>query len=150
MTTKTSIQEFVSKKNIAIAGVSRDQKKFGNIVYCELKKRGYKCYPVNPNTDEINGEKCYRGMSNLPEEAESILILTNSAQTDALIEEAIAKGIKNIWIQQKSHTKETEKFMENNSINLISNQCILMFAEPVTGFHKFHRFIKGLFGGLPK
>lgn len=150
MTTKNSIQEFISKKNIAIAGVSRDAKKFGYQVFKELKNKGYTVYPVNPNADEIEGVKCYHTISNLPEEVESMLITTNKSHTDKLIKESIDKGILNIWVQQTSQTKESVNFASNNSVNLIFNHCIFMFIEPVSGIHKFHRFLKGLFGGLPK
>jgi hypothetical protein len=33
---------------------------------------------------------------------------------------------------------------------VVTGECILMFAEPVGYGHRLHRFVKGLFGGLPK
>jgi hypothetical protein len=42
------------------------------------------------------------------------------------------------------------EYAVSNKVNLVTGQCILMFAEPVEGFHKFHRNLKKLFGRLPK
>ena len=61
------IKEFLRKKNIyAVIGVSRDSKKYGHRVYKDLKMSGYRVYPINPNTDEILGDKCYHSLKELP------------------------------------------------------------------------------------
>ena len=150
MTTKKSVKDFISKKKIAVAGVSRDAKKFGYLIFSELRNKEYTVYPVNPNADKIDDVTCYQNISDLPDDVESILIATNKLHTDKLIQDSIDKGILNIWVQQNSQTKESLNYLENDSINIIFNHCIFMFAEPVSGIHKFHRFLKGLFGGLPK
>jgi hypothetical protein len=49
-----------------------------------------------------------------------------------------------------SDTKITVEIAQENNISLITNECIFMFAEPVSGIHKFHRAIKKFFGRLPK
>jgi predicted CoA-binding protein len=46
--------QFVKDKEIAIAGVSRDPHKFGNIAYKTLKSKGLSIYPINPNTDKLD------------------------------------------------------------------------------------------------
>jgi len=49
MATKKQIEEFLESKNLAIAGVSRDKKKFGYRVFEDLTSKGYNAYPINPN-----------------------------------------------------------------------------------------------------
>ncbi len=63
---------------------------------------------------------------------------------------ALDKGIRNIWIQQRSDTGEALELLKDTDVNLIHNQCILMYAGPVKGPHKFHRFINKVFGKYPK
>ena len=147
--TKKLIQAFFEPKKIAIAGVSRDSKKFSTVVFHELKKRGFDVYPVNPNVDSILGVTCYRSVSALPADVSSLLIVTPKPHTLDLLKEAVSKGFRNIWIQQMSETHETIAFVKSRDINLIMKQCILMHAEPVKGFHKFHRTINRIFGLLP-
>jgi len=150
MVTKKQIENFLEPRKLAIAGVSRNPKKFGYMVYRDLKKNGYDIYPVNPLTPEIDGVKCYPTVSDLPADVKHLLVLTPKKKTDAVLREAINKGIKNIWVQQMSETAETIKIAEEYQVELIYKKCIFMFAEPVSGLHKFHRTIMKIFGRLPK
>ena len=147
---RQQIDDFLEGKQIAIAGVSRNPKKFGHTVFKELSEKGYNVLPVNPYTDEINGIKCYKDIASLPEQVDSLLIVTPKEQTDTLLRESINKGIKNIWVQQMSNTEETLKIAEEYDKEIIFGKCIFMFAEPVGSIHKFHRSLVKLFGGLPK
>ena len=150
MITKKQITEFFNTKEIAISGVSRDPKKFGNHVFKDLIQKDYKIFPINPNTDKIDEEKCYSSILGLPDGINNLIILTPVHKVDESFQEAIKKGIKNIWIQQKVISKSIKDSAKNNNINLIWNKCIFMFAEPVTGPHAFHRWMLKIFGKLPK
>jgi predicted CoA-binding protein len=150
MVTKKEIEKFFEEKKLAIAGVSRNIKKFGYRVFKDLTENGYEVYPVNPNTDTIDGKKCFRNVSYLPADVNSLLILTPRSQTDSVLRDAINKGITNIWVQQMSDTEETMRIAEEYQKEIIYKKCIYMFAEPVMGVHKFHRLILKLFGRLPK
>ncbi len=150
MNSLASIQTFLEPKEMAISGVSRNPKKFGRAVYDLLEEKGFKVYPVNPHTDEIDGEVCYRNVSSLPDHVDRLLIVTPREKTKSVLEEAVAKGIEKIWIQQRSENEESIRFAEQNHLSLIMKDCILKFAEPVTGPHALHRFICKLFGTYPK
>ena len=149
MTTKKQIDQFLASEPIAMAGVSRNPKKFGRVAYEELTRKGLKLIPVNPNIESINGTVCYADIQHLPDQVKSLVIMTKKDQTASVVEAAIAKGIKNIWIQQSSDTPEAMALLAGKDINVITKQCILMFHEP-DSFHKFHRSIKRFFGGMPK
>lgn len=148
--TKQLIDNFYREKKIAIAGVSRNPKKFGNQVLTELTKKGYEILPINPKASSIDNIKCFPDIESLPADAQSLLILTPKDQTDAVLRSALNKGIKNIWVQQMSETADTIKIAEEYQKEIIHHKCIFMFSEPVAGFHKFHRTLVKLFGSMPK
>ena len=150
MNTRKDIEKFLEPKKIAIAGVSRDPKKFGHLVFSELKKKGYTLYPVNPLASEISGDKCYSNVADLPADVKHLLILTPKKETDAILRDAIKRGMSNFWVQQTSETKDTIKIAEEFKVELISKKCIFLFVEPVTGIHRFHRMLAKWFGALPK
>jgi uncharacterized protein len=150
MTTLQSINTFFEGREIGIAGVSRDPKKFGFQVYKFMKEHDYKVYPINPSADSILGDKCYAGIADLPETVKSLLILTKPQNTDKAVEDSVKKGIPNIWIQQMSQTKSAVETAKKNNVNVVTNKCIFMFTEPVGSVHKFHRFMIKLFGRYPK
>lgn len=149
MTTKRQIDQFLSSEPIAMAGVSRNPKKFGRVAYEELSRKGMKLIPVNPNIESINGTACYSDINQLPGEIESLLIMTKKDQTAKVVQDALTKGIRNIWIQQSSDTPEAMALLKGKDVNVITKQCILMHYHP-DSFHKFHRNLKRFFGGLPK
>src|SRR6056297_444465 len=131
MTTLNEIQKFLSPKKMAIAGVSRNLKKFGATVFKELKEKGFELYAINPNADEIQGVKCYKSLTELPGDVKHLFIVTPKKSTAAVAADAIAKGMEMIWIQQQSDTPEAVAAIEEADIPLIHKKCILMFADPV-------------------
>lgn len=150
MTTLNEIQKFFEPKKMAIAGASRNPKKFGGAIFKELKEKGFDLYPVNPNADEIQGVKCYKSIYDLPDNVTHLYIVTPKAETQMVVNAALKKGIKMIWIQQKSETPEAVKAIQDAGVSLIYKKCMFMFADPVGGPHAFHRFFVKAFGGYPK
>lgn len=146
MASKTDVKEFLSCKKIAVVGVSRSGKKFGNSVFKELKSKGYEVYPVNPNADEIEGTKSYPDINALKGMIDGAVFVVPPAQTEKLVRDAASAGISRIWMQQGSESKDAIKFCNENGINAVYGECILMYAEPAAFFHRLHRGINKLTG----
>jgi predicted CoA-binding protein len=149
MTSLKQIEEFLASEPIAMIGVSRNPKKFGQQAFKELKEKGMNILPVNPSASEILGVKAFPDVKSLPPEVKGIIVLTKKDQTAAVVKEAKNKGIKNIWIQQMADSKDALKELEGTDINYITGNCILMYYKPHS-IHKFHRAIKKIFGRFPK
>ena len=149
MTTLKQINEFIDSQPLALVGVSRNPKKFGYAAYKELKDKGMNIVPVNPEADQIMGEKSYRNVTMLPPEVKGIIILTKKEKTASVVKEAREKGIRQIWIQQMANSKEAIEELRGSDINYITGECILMHYRP-NGIHKFHGRLKKFFGGFPK
>ncbi|MGA2296569.1 MAG: CoA-binding protein [FCB group bacterium] len=150
MVSAQSIKTFFEQPLIAVIGVSRQPLKFSNGVYHILKEKGLNVIPVNPNVSEIDGDICYDNITTLPFEIPAALILTPASRTDDVVKQAIAKGVKHIWIQNRAETQSAIDLALKNGIDIIYKQCILMFAEPVKSIHGFHKFLNRLFGKYPK
>jgi uncharacterized protein len=150
MNTLNEISDFLQTKKLAIAGASRNPKKFGGMVLAELKKKGFELYPVHPVAKEIEGIPCFSSVNELPGDVDHLYIVTPRNQTTVIMEQALKHGIKKIWIQQKSETPEALEMAKKQNIPVISGRCIMMFSEPVGGFHGFHRWLTRIFGGYPK
>jgi len=149
MTSKESVRDFFESTNIAVVGVSRKNSKFGNIIYKELKKKGINVYGVNPNMENIEGDKCYKNLQELEGKIEAVVNVVPPKETLNVVKEANAIGVKNIWMQQGSESAEAIEYCRENDINEVHKECILMFAEPVKSIHGFHRWIWKVLGRLP-
>jgi predicted CoA-binding protein len=150
MTSKTTVEDFISQRTLAIAGVSRNGKKFGNIVYREMRKHGYKLYAIHPEAETLEGERAYRDFASLPEKVDGLIIVVPPAQTEKVVREAAAAGIKRVWMQQGAESDAAIHFCQENGITEIHGECINMFAHDTASYHKFHRGLWKLIGKLPK
>ncbi|HZW81869.1 MAG TPA: CoA-binding protein [Candidatus Deferrimicrobium sp.] len=142
------ITKFLEQKTLAVVGVSRSEKKFSNRLYTVLKSKGYQLFGVNPNTDCIDGEPCFANIQSLPQQVNGIVIVVPPNQTEKVVKDAVAAGINHIWIQQGAESQDAIDFCKKNGVNVIHNQCILMFAEPSLP-HKCHRYVWKVLGKLP-
>ncbi len=150
MTTRAAVDDFVGQQSFAIVGVSRQPKKFGAYVYKELKKRGYRVFPVNPQAETIDGERCYANLAALPEPVGGVLIVVSPDQVESVVREAAAAGIKRVWMQQGADSPTAVEYCHENGISEVHGECILMFAGNVDSVHKFHRWVWRILGKLPK
>jgi uncharacterized protein len=144
------IQEFISNKKIAIVGASRtnDKYKFGNMAAAELKRRGYEIYLVHPQAGSINGEATYPSLGALQGQVDGVLVSLPATKGADVLREAAAVGIRNVWIQQGGESAELINLGEELKLNLVTGKCILMYAQPVRGYHVVHRFIARVIGQL--
>jgi predicted CoA-binding protein len=147
---KQKIDHFLACQSLAIAGASRDEKSFSAQVAKQLSKLGYNLWYVNPRFEphEVQSQRV-QSLAMLPAHVNHLLVLTPKAQTESVVQQAIAQGIKNLWIQQYSETPKALELARQNKIDTVHHQCIFMFTQP-EGIHRFHHRVKKLFGTLPK
>jgi len=139
------IDDFLQSKAIAIVGVSREKSAFSRILMNAFNERGYKVYVVNPNAENIDCVKCYGSISQVPNDVEAVYILKRKEMAVELAREAANKGIKKIWIHVNCKSPELKEISKEHGISIIAGECFFMWAEPVKGVHRFHRFIHELF-----
>lgn len=142
------IDNFIASKRIAVVGMSRSGKKFGNMAAKELQAKGYEIFPVHPDALQIDGLNCYPSLKSLAGKVDGVWISIPPAKVPAVLEEAALVGLKNIWLQQGAWSKDVQQSIDHLGLNVVTKKCIMMFAQPVHSVHKFHRTIKGIFGKL--
>lgn len=138
------INQFLSVKTIALLGVSRDPKKFGHQVFQHLSSQGYKLQPIHAEVAELNGVSTLKSISEIPETTDAIWIALPKQAVVPALQEALEKGIKNIWIQQFSESQEAIEMAKNSQANIVLGRCIFMYTQP-EGVHKFHEKITKIF-----
>jgi hypothetical protein len=142
------IENFVQGKRLAVVGLSRSGKKFGNIAYQELKARGYELYVVHPEAKEIDGVSCYPDLASLAGMVDGAFLCLPPKKGKAVLADAAAAGITKVWLQQGSESTEVLAEAKKLNLQVVSGKCILMYAPPVRSFHGFHRFVMKVIGQL--
>ncbi len=150
MTNRELIVDFLSQRKLAVVGMSRSKGKFGNAVFKDLASKGYELFPVHPETDVIDGARCWKDLSSLPELVGGVVIVVPPPETEKVVREALAAGIKRIWMQQGAESAAAVRYCEENGISCVQRQCVMMHAQPIRSIHLVHRWFSGLFGKLPK
>ena len=148
MTAKALIDDFIGQRTLAVVGVSRSGKKFGNLAFRELKEKGYRLFPVHPVAETVEGDLCHPSLKDLPEPVGGVLVIVPPAQAEKVVQEVAQAGIRRIWMQKGAESPAALRFCEAAGLSVVYGECILMFAEPAAFYHRFHRWLRGLFGKL--
>lgn len=89
-----------SVKNLAVVGISSNKDQPNHSVPAYLQAKGYKIIPVNPNLDEVLGEKAYPDLSAIPESVDLVLVFRRSEFVPEIVDQAIGIGAKVVWMQE--------------------------------------------------
>lgn len=120
------LEEMMMEKKVwAVVGANDNPEKYGNMIYKKLKKFGYTVYPVNPNYEEIEGDKCYKDLSSLPEKPEVIDMVVSPKRGMAVLKEAASLGIQNIWLQPGTYNDEVMELIKSEGLTAVQ-ACILV------------------------
>ena len=99
--TSAEIVEILNtSKVIAVIGASLKPERPSHWISIYLKEHGYRVIPVNPGHTEILGDRCYKSLSEIPEPIDIVDIFREPGAVPGIVEEAIAKKAKVIWMQQ--------------------------------------------------
>ena len=128
------IEQFLQSSAFAVVGASSNRAKYGNKVLRCYLQHGKTVYPINPREELIEGLLVQRSISDLPDEVDSISIITPPrAVTEKVVAAAIEKGIKNIWMQPGAESDAAIQNGKEHGLNIIAGgPCILVLM----GFHE--------------
>jgi len=128
------IDIFLDAKVYGVVGASTNRDKYGNKVLRCYLQNGYQAIPVNPKEKEIEGIPCVATVLDLPDDVSSISVITPPAVTEKVVEMAIQKGIRNIWMQPGAESIAAVNMCLENNINVIADgSCLLVvlaYHEP--------------------
>jgi predicted CoA-binding protein len=145
--------EFLASKRVAVTGVSRTPKTHGsNTVYRRLRERGYEVYAVNPNAQEVEGDRSYHDLGSIPGGVEAVVIGTRPATAEQTMRECAELGIKHVWMHwgagASSVSKAATEYGRQHGITVIDGGCPCMFGPTSDFGHKIMRRVIG--GRVPK
>ena len=123
--TDQEIKDIFTLKKIAVIGMSRHSIKAAHFVPKYLSEQGFDITPINPTANEILGKKCYPNISSIQHPIDVIDIFRPSEQVLSVIQDAIKKKPKVIWLQEGIHNEEAEKLALKEGIIVIFNRCML-------------------------
>lgn len=119
------IRKILSLKNVAVVGMSKNEEKAANYVPHYLIKQGYNVIPVNPTADKILERKSYANLQDIEQQIDIVDVFRPSDQVLPVVQEAIKKKPKVIWLQEGIHNEEAEALAKKAGIQIVYNRCML-------------------------
>jgi len=153
-TLKEAADDFLAQKRIAVVGVSRSSKEAANLVYRTLRSRGYEVFAVNPNAEEVEGDRSFHDLASIPGKVDAALIATPSDLAETVVEECARAGITRVWMHRSfgegSVSRAATELGREKGITVIEGGCPMMFLPGADIGHKCMRWMLGVTGRLPK
>ncbi|WP_224983100.1 CoA-binding protein [Geomonas agri] len=120
------IKEILTKyRTVAVVGLSPDAGKPSHEVAAYLKRAGYRIIPVNPAVAEVFGEKSYPTLADIPEPVEIVDVFRRSEFVPEIVEQAIAKGAKVVWLQEGVVHQEAAQRAREAGLEVVMDRCML-------------------------
>ena len=121
------IAAFLAAPAFGVAGASKNRDKYGNKVLRCYQQNGRRAIPVNPNEREVEGAACVPSVLDLPDDVQSISVITPPPVTERVVEQAIRRGIKHVWMQPGAESDKAVADCEAAGINVIADgSCVLV------------------------
>ncbi len=111
---------------VAIVGATDDRSKYGAVIYRDLKRKGFRVFPVNPNRDTVDGDPTYASLADLPEPPTIVNIVVPPAQTLHVLTRAKELGFHNVWVQPGAESPEVVAYLQEEGFNYLADACIMV------------------------
>ncbi|MDQ0189565.1 CoA-binding protein [Alicyclobacillus cycloheptanicus] len=113
-------------KTIAVVGLSDDPSRESYAVSAEMQRRGYKIIPVNPNVQEVLGERAVASLADLPEPVDIVNIFRRSEALPDVVREAVNTSAPVIWAQQGIYNEEAADIARAHGKTMVMDRCIMV------------------------
>lgn len=112
-------------KTVAIVGASPNPARSSYFVATYLKQSSdYELYFVNPNADEILGQKVYKSLADLPVVPDIVDVFRKGSDIPSVIDDVVAIGAKTIWVQLGIWNEEAAYYGESKGLTVVMDRCI--------------------------
>jgi len=131
-----SLESFFNPQSIAIVGASRQKSKVGYEILANIVKAGYKggIFPVNPNTDTIEGIKCYPDLESIPDTPDLVIIIVPAKIVPPVMQQCAKVGVKSVIIitagfrevgeEGRALEKQVVQIAKQAGIRVIGPNCL--------------------------
>jgi predicted CoA-binding protein len=118
------IQKVLSRKRVAIVGLSANNLRASNFVGRYLQRHGYDVVPVNPRETSILGAQSYDSLTDIPAPVDTVNVFRNPDAVPAIAEEAVAMGARCLWLQFGVISQQGADIASGGGLDVVMDRCI--------------------------
>jgi predicted CoA-binding protein len=120
------IKEFINERVWAIVGATTDSTKYGHKIFHNLRGAGYIVYGVNLKGGEIDGQKLYPSLAELPEKPAVVDIVVPPKVTEEVVRQCAELGLTRVWMQPGAESDAAIQFCQENGIKVVHDTCAMI------------------------
>ena len=113
-------------RTIAVVGLSSNRFRPSHDVAAYMQRAGYRIIPVNPNEQEVLGERGYARLEDIPEHVDCVNIFRRPEYVPAIVESAIAIGAKAVWMQLGISHEEAARRAKEAGLLVVEDRCLMI------------------------
>jgi predicted CoA-binding protein len=111
---------------ITVVGASASPAKAAHSVPAHMQRHGWRIIPVNPHADQIQGERAYRLIADIPEQVGLVNVFRPSGQTADVARQAVAAGATALWLQLGIASAEARAIAEGAGLLYVEDRCLMV------------------------
>jgi uncharacterized protein len=112
-------------RNIAVVGLSLDPDRPSHGVARYLQRAGYRIIPVNPNVEEVLGERAYPRLRDVPDSIDVVDVFRRSEFVGPIVDEAIAMKLPAVWLQDGVIDEAAAQRARAAGLDVVMDDCIM-------------------------
>ncbi len=122
--TNTLRRILTDSSTVAIVGLSAKWHRPSFFVAKYLLDHGFTVVPVNPNYDEVLGQKCYPDLASIPQSVDIVDLFQRPQTAPGYARQAIAIGARVLWLQLSVTSEEARRIAEDGNLEFVENKCV--------------------------
>jgi predicted CoA-binding protein len=89
-----------------------------------MQEHGYRVIPVNPQYQEVLGEKCYASLRDIPEKVDMVDVFRKTADVLPIAEDAVAIGARVLWQQLGVRNQAAAELARARGLEAVMDRCV--------------------------
>ena len=123
MSDEAAARSLLAMPSWAVVGCSPRPSRDSHRIAALLKRRGYRVIPVNPEADEVLGERCYPTLADVPGPVDVVDVFRRADQAGAHVDEAIELGARGIWMQLGVIDEAAARRARDAGLEVVMDRC---------------------------
>jgi predicted CoA-binding protein len=114
-----------SARTIAVVGLSANPRRPSHGVARYLQRAGYRIIPVNPNLDEVLGERAYASLREIPQPVDVVDVFRRSEFVGPIVDDAIAIKASAVWLQDGVVDEDAAARARASGLDVVMDDCMM-------------------------
>lgn len=107
----------------AVVGLSSNTGRTAYGIAEYVMNLGHEIVPVHPKAESVHGQQGYASLADVPGQIDVVDVFVNSELAGGVVDDAIAKGAKAVWLQQGVVDEAAAQRAADAGLDVVMDTC---------------------------